>query len=132
MSGEGRSTYLPLSCLILLDHAARVVNRGFGSPCYLVGSCLERADYRDVDVRTILSDEDYASLFGERVTLWPLVCLSISEYLSRASKLPVDYQVQSQTEANEFPGFRNPLVGGRDYAGYVHRRMSSDCQDEQR
>lgn len=114
-----RSTYLPLSSLILLDHACMVVNKAFGCHAYLVGSCLTTASYRDVDVRSILDDDEFADLFGGRATLWPLVCLAVSEYLSRASHLPVDYQIQSQTVANEFDGMRNPLGTRRDYAGYV-------------
>ena len=116
-----RSTYLPLSSLILLDHACHVVNKAFGCHAYLVGTALTRPDYRDVDVRSILSDEEYEALFGSRVTLWPLICLAVSEYLSRASRLPVDYQIQSQSEANTFEGMRNPLGMRRDYAGYVGR-----------
>ena len=104
--------------LILLDHACHVVNKAFGCQAYLVGSCLTSADYRDVDVRSILDDDEFDSLFGGRPTLWPLVCLSVSEYLSRVSQLPVDYQIQRQTDANaEFDGVRNPLGMRRDYAG---------------
>lgn len=125
-SRAARSTYLPLSGLILLDHACHVVNKAFGCHAYLVGSCLTSADYRDVDVRSILADDEFDDLFGSRPTLWPLVCLAVSEYLGRVSQLPVDYQIQGQTEANTFEGVRNPLGMRRDYAGYVNRVMSDE------
>ncbi len=122
---EQRATYLPMSSLIVLDYACAVVKKAFGSGLYLVGSCLERADYRDVDVRAIIDDDEYASLFSGRPTLWPLICLSVSEYLSRVSGLPVDFQIQAQTEADEFKGVRNPISRNRDYAGYVHRAVTA-------
>ena len=37
----------------------------FGSPAYLVGSVLTSKSWRDVDVRFIMSDEEYAKMFPE-------------------------------------------------------------------
>ena len=43
-------------------------------------------------------------------SLWALLCLTVSVYLSDTTGLRVDYQVQRQTEANEkYDGPRNPL-----------------------
>ncbi len=87
----------------------------FGYGIFLVGSSLARRDYRDVDLRCIVSDEDFQRLFpgsGEAVwrhPLWALVCSSISLHLSRASGLPIDFQVQSMTEANrDYPSPEHP------------------------
>lgn len=122
----GRSSYVPMSSFILLDHACGVVSDAFGGNCpYHVGSSTQRADWRDVDVRLILPDDEFDQLFADHGSLWSLLCLSTSEYLSRVSGLPVDFQVQRRTEANDEYGdqFRNPLgVSGRprQYAGGLH------------
>lgn len=116
----GRTLYLSGSQLIVLDNACVPITKAFGSPPYLVGSVTERRDWRDVDVRTILSDDAFDDLFRGRESLWALLCLSVSEYLSRLSRLPVDYQVQRRTEANAKYGGkeRNPLgMGTREYCG---------------
>lgn len=54
--------------------------RAFGGSSggvYLVGSCLRKPDWRDVDLR------------------------AISHYLSAVTGLPIDFQLQRQTQANE-------------------------------
>lgn len=123
----GRSNYLPLSAFILLDHACIAVSEAFGAHPYHVGSSTTRPDWRDVDVRLMLPDKQYDKLFGKRPGLWSLLCLSTSEYLSRVSGLPVDFQVQRRTDANaeydQAAGTgttRNPLGmpnHRREYAG---------------
>lgn len=117
-----RTAYVPLPAFILLDHACAAITDAFDGHCpYHVGSSTQRADWRDVDVRLILADDEYDALFADRSQFWSLFCLSTSEYLSRVSGLPVDFQVQRRTQANEqHKGFRNPLgVNGRPrlYAG---------------
>lgn len=106
--------YLTAPQLDRLDHASLIVTRALGN-CYLVGSVLERPDYRDVDVRVIMDDERYSELFegpGTRRTdpLWSLMCASVTEYLTRLTELPIDFQIQNQTYANEaFGAQRHPL-----------------------
>jgi hypothetical protein len=48
-----------------------------------------------------------------------LFCLGVSAYLSQVSGLPIDYQVQRQTQANEkHEGPRNRMGRGfRNFAG---------------
>jgi hypothetical protein len=80
----------------------------------------ERPDYRDVDIRLILTDEDFDYWFDGRVMLWSLVCLTIGQHLRAVTSLPIDFQIQRMTEANEkHPGtWRNPLgMRNRPYAG---------------
>ena len=106
--------------LARLEHACGVVWDAFGGDAYLVGTADESAEFHDVDVRTILDDDEFDALFGDRRKVWALVCLAVSQYLTDASGLPVDYQVQRMTEANEkFGGrHRNPIgMGHRDFAG---------------
>lgn len=108
---DRRAHYLPPMSFYALDRACVTINDslpGFG--CYLVGSSLERRDYRDVDVRFIMGDEDYDKLFGREDAFWSLLCISISTWLSKESGLPVDFQIQRQTQANaKHNGFRNAL-----------------------
>ncbi len=114
-----RAHYLPAPHAFNLNMACIPVAQAFdGFGCYLVGSALERRDYRDVDVRCIVSDEEWARLFpgatpnaGQLHPLWSILCASISLYLSQHTGLPVDFQVQQQTHASEtFPkGMRHPL-----------------------
>lgn len=112
-----RANYLPLSREYLLNEACKPVAAALDANPMLVGSCLTTADYRDVDVRTILPDDEFDALFGERPELWSLLCLTTSEYLSRASGLPVDFQVQRMSDAVRYPGGRSALAMPILYAG---------------
>lgn len=102
--------------MYLLNHACWPVFQAFEAVPYLVGSALTNPQYRDVDVRTVISDERYAAMFpGAAVPwtdpLWQLVCHSIGRQLSAATGLVVDFQVQSQAQFDEYQGRpRNPLA----------------------
>lgn len=124
--GESRKSHLTTLQVARLEHACSVVADGLGHPPYLVGTATGSSGYRDVDVRSILPDDEFDRLFtGSKADefpggLWGLLCLSVSHYLSAASGLPVDFQVQRMTEANEkFGGLpRNPMGHGhRQFAG---------------
>lgn len=103
-----RANFIGAPGFFLLNQACRIVWEAYPEAfgLYLVGSSLRRRSYRDVDLRLILPDEDYKKLFpgissnGWLHPLWSLTCSSISLYLSKASNLPIDFQIQSQTEAN--------------------------------
>lgn len=113
-----RAHYIGAPEFFRLDQACRIVCDAFdfGYGVFLVGSSLRTREYRDVDLRCIISDEDFERLFpgaGEaswRHPLWSLMCSSISLQLSQASGLPIDFQIQSMTEAN------------RDYPSPEHKR----------
>jgi hypothetical protein len=104
-----------------LEHACAIVAHGFhGKVPYLVGSSTDRSDYRDVDIRSILPDDEFDARFGSDIEFWGLFCLGVSAYLTQVSGLPIDYQVQRQSNANEkFKGkTRNPMGHGlRNFAG---------------
>ncbi len=76
---------------------------GYG--VFLVGSCLDRPDFRDVDVRCILPDEEFAVL--------PIVFTlnaCVSEWMRQRTGLPIDFQFQSATDANtNYKGKRSAL-----------------------
>ncbi len=104
--------------LYRLDHACALICDAFDhEPPYLVGSAQEGdGAYRDVDVRLILEDGTFDVLFDGNRARWELLCLAIGDYLRKATGLPIDFQIQRMTEANEkHPGKqRNPLgLNGR-------------------
>lgn len=117
LSDKPRANYIPAPHYFNLNQACRVLVDAFGSHIYLVGSSIDRRDFRDVDVRCILPDEDYAKLFpgltGNNPSwsaLWSVMCSSISLWLSQHSGLPIDFQIQQETEANAGNnGPRQPL-----------------------
>lgn len=130
MSGESRHrrrTSLTTLDLHLLERACLPVWEAFGSgkagSTYLVGTAQTGGEYRDVDVRTILPDEEFDALFGAQdrngEALWSLMCAAIGRLLAEQTGLPVDFQIQRMTQANEkFDGQRNPIGAGRRlYAG---------------
>lgn len=78
--------------------------------CYLVGSAMVRKDWRDVDVRMILPDDEFAKLFPAALAdanqfqfdpRWLLLTVAISERLSKLTGLPIDFQFQPMTIANK-------------------------------
>ena len=122
-----RKSHLTTAQFAILNDACIPVAEAFDSPPYLVGSATEKPDYRDIDLRVILADEEFDHLFGGRVLLWSLVCLTIGQYLHSVTGLPIDFQIQRMTEANEkHPkthrnpmGMRaRPLAGGGDATNF--------------
>jgi len=106
-NSERRGTYLLRPRLMALDLACAPLHRAFGYGVFLVGSCLQRPDYRDVDVRAILSDAEWRGMFpglSPRDPFmdprWEMLCMVLSEHLGLASGLPVDFQFQEAEAAN--------------------------------
>ena len=59
-----RTMYLSVEDLWKLSNACRPIQDAFGGHMvYIVGSVLHRDDFRDVDLRVILPDEEYERLF---------------------------------------------------------------------
>lgn len=127
MPGERtqRSNYLVLPRYRALDLACRPLSDAFEIGVFLVGSCMQRPDYRDVDVRAILEDDAFAGMFpgadpGNPHTdaRWTVICMAVSEYLGRCSQLPIDFQIQQMTAANaEYGGERRSALGLHKAAG---------------
>lgn len=98
-----------------LNRFGEIVYQAFGARAYLVGSALTRRDWRDVDVRVILSDEQFALLFGDE-TDWrknprlEAVATAFAALGNQMTDLPVDFGIDQMTEANaNEDGPRNPL-----------------------
>lgn len=113
---RAKSVYVGAPACFALEQACQHIVQAFGDyGCYLVGSALERPDWRDVDVRYIMADEQFAALFPnagnwEHDARWLLLTVSISAWLSKVTGLPVDFQMQPQTHANErHSGPRNAI-----------------------
>jgi hypothetical protein len=111
-----KASYIGAPACFALELALQQVCEAFagGFGCYIVGSALERPDWRDVDVRLIMTDDEFAREFPnagrhwEHDPKWLLLTVSISQWLSKQSGLPVDFQFQPQTHANKmYPGIRH-------------------------
>lgn len=88
----------------------------FGHVPYQVGSSLKTKDWRDVDVRLILPDDEFAALFGENRSAeanpkLAAVTLAFCALGKEMTGLPIDFQIQPQTFANEkYPNWRSALI----------------------
>jgi hypothetical protein len=125
VSAKTRTDLLTTTELYHLDQACQLITKAFGGECpYLVGTAGlgGASSYRDVDVRLMLDDDEFAAACPTRER-WELLCLSVSAYLSTRTGLPVDFQVQLASAANERHGDgpRNPLgipgAAARVFAG---------------
>jgi len=116
-SKQTKATHTGAPACFALTQACQQLNDAFGDyGCYQVGSSLQRRDWRDVDVRFILADTEFRKLFpnaGEHWEFdprWLILTVSISAWLSSVTGLPIDFQFQPQTHANDkHKGPRNAL-----------------------
>ncbi len=101
-----------------LDLFGLVVQDAFGHRPYLVGSAVEGKQWRDVDVRLILPDDEWEGLFGPALhqgspdPKWSSVCMAYSALGKEMTGLPIDFQIQSRSHANGCYGDqrRDPLA----------------------
>ena len=102
----GKGCYVGVPAIFSLNHVCAFVAQSFGEwCCYLVGSATRTRDFRDVDVRLILGDKKWHTLFGEGdngeiLQFWSLLNVAIAEYMRARTGLPIDFQIQSKTQAN--------------------------------
>ncbi len=93
------------------------VYEAFGHLPFQVGSSMtSKRDWRDVDVRIILDDEEYEVMgLGDPLQplkngKWVSLCLAYSALGKHITGLPIDFQIQQRTHANEkFEGPRGAL-----------------------
>jgi hypothetical protein len=100
-----------------LNHFGRVVSEAFGATAYHVGSSMLTDTWRDVDVRVILSDEEFERQIGELTRpmcmnqRWNALCLAFAALGREMTGLPIDFQIQQESQANEeYPGNRSALI----------------------
>jgi len=108
-----------------LDLACKHISAVFGgfSGPFLVGSVQQRTagPTSDVDLRLILADDDYDALMaGTPDGFATLLDFALSAYVRELTGLPIDFQVQRQTQANQRHAGkqRNPL-GRRDLTNWL-------------
>jgi hypothetical protein len=118
---ERSASYLSPPDFHRLNWACVPIRRAFKEPPYLVGSVLTRPDFRDIDIRLILNDDVVerilAGPFGVHGSPEPgavrlLLNIALSDLIAKAANAPapIDFQIQSMTEANvPEHGMRNPL-----------------------
>ncbi len=117
--------YVGAPAIFALELACQHINAALGHyGCYLVGSCMERADWRDVDVRFIMGDEEFSKLFPsvdlsngsaiwESDPRWLLFTTAICQWLRAQTGLPIDFQIQPQTFANKRHDKHRSAIGLR-------------------
>lgn len=101
----------------------------FGHECYHVGSSLASKDWRDVDVRLMLPDDEFAERFGvvrgaEANPKLAAVTLAFSALGQQMTGLPVDFQIQPLTHANE-------RYGRQPRSALIEIRPALDGADQQ-
>ena len=118
------NSYVPAHAQFALDAAAKTIDRAYDSyGVMLVGSCLDRQDYRDVDVRCVLADDVFEAMFPKDESevlrpLWQVQCLAISAWLRSLTGLPIDFQFQKIGVATEkFKGESRVMLGNNVLAG---------------
>ena len=101
-----RANYLTVAQAFNLQHACRMLTAAFSYNTYHVGSSLLRPDWRDVDLRCILDDDEYDTMFAGNDHRLALMNTAIAEWLQARTGLPIDFQFQRRTDANA--NYRGP------------------------
>lgn len=81
-----------------------------GLHVYLVGSVLERANWRDVDLRCVDIEGEFGSIIDNPVML-RIVNAAMSGWLRERTGLPVDFQFQSMAENQTYRGNSRSAMG---------------------
>lgn len=113
-------SYVGVPAIFKLQLACKQLNEAYGDfGCYHVGSSLERADWRDVDIILIMDDADFRREFPgagpamkhyEHDLKWLINSIAISGWLSELAGVPVDFKIQPKSIANEqHKGLRSAL-----------------------
>lgn len=107
---------------IWLSKFGAIVADYFGETPYHVGSSLASKTWRDVDVRLILSDDEFARRFGanpsaETNPRLAAITLAFAALGTQMTGLPIDFQIQAMSHANQrYPGPRSALIEIREPA----------------
>lgn len=97
----GKLSYILHTEQKLLHDFAKIIEplfpNGYGP--YQVGSSQERKDWHDIDLRVLLKDDEYDSI-SKSIDL-RVVSIAISLWGQKVTGLPIDYQIQRMSDANE-------------------------------
>jgi hypothetical protein len=121
----------------LLEAFGQWIYDAFGETAYHVGSSTQSKQWRDVDVRLMLDDDEFHALFPgyeaarQRDAKWALMCAAISELGKRLTGLPIDFQFQSVSGGNGTYGgqFRNPLWLYNHSSVQAAKKRAEDRED---
>ena len=100
-------TGVGMPATLYLDEFGSQLEFAFDSVAYLVGSALKTTKYRDVDVRVILTDDEWEKWGFKKPGSehhdgkWVALCLAFSALGQRMTGLPIDFQIQQMTDANK-------------------------------
>lgn len=127
---------LEAECKLLWEAFCRG-GEGFVGGIYIVGSAILRSDWRDVDLRLILKDEEFERLFPdagqhwEQDPRWLVLTIAISERLSKVTGLPIDFQFQPQSTANRMHGGKPRCPVGMRFMPEreVRKRRSEEVEE---
>lgn len=119
-----------------LDEFGAHVDSVFGwNPMHVGSSLKNKRDWRDVDVRLILPDDEYEAWgFGdprypEFNEKWVAMVLAFSALGREMTGLPIDFQIQQMTRANNMYADRAEYP--RAALGIVAWRMARHNQNEE-
>lgn len=109
---------------MLLNQFGDFVRDAFGTHgVYWVGSSMgdDKTNWRDVDIRVMLEDDEWEKLFGDlppkqchNHPKWRTLCIIFSHYGRHLTGLPIDFQIQRVKEANEEYNGRRSHCGTHD------------------
>lgn len=112
MAGPG----VGMPAALYLEEFGSQVWSAFGHPPYLVGSALDGKNWRDIDVRLILPDDEWDAMgLGDprgthRTPKWVSLVMAFAALGRQMTGLPIDFQIQRASEANaEFEKPRSAL-----------------------
>ena len=126
-----KAIYVGAPACFKLEEACQTINRAFGEDhgCYLVGSALERPDWRDIDVRFIMDDDAFLAEFTdsggndrgrwEFDAKWILLTTALSAWLTERTGLPVDVpRIEGAVErGHQLPGRAKTALQRLDEVG---------------
>jgi hypothetical protein len=101
---------------IWLNKFGVIVADYFGHTAYHVGSSRNSKEWRDVDVRLLLPDDEFEAMFGtiQSSAVNPklaAITLAFAALGKHMTGLPIDFQIQPLTFANQqWPIGRTPLI----------------------
>jgi hypothetical protein len=105
-----------MPAVLHLNAFGREIDKAFGHLPFLVGSAAVSKQWRDVDVRLMLPDDEFDALFPDHIKpsrcdgKWSLLCAAISELGRLRTGLPIDFQIQRMSDANQlYDGVRQAL-----------------------
>ena len=102
---------------LLLQQFGDLLSDAFGVCAYQVGSSIMSGGWRDVDVRVMLTADQYSAMgLGDpdkphENAKWSAYAIVFSAYGKQLTGLPIDFQLQEIDNANrQFSGPRDPLM----------------------